>query len=178
MLPTLETRRLILRPPTGADFEAFAAFAADDQAAFFLGGPQSRPLAWRMWSAIAGAWLLNGYSMFSFIEKESGRWIGRGGPWQPDGWPGTEVGWGIIPQAQRQSYAKEAATAAIDWAFEHLGWSEVIHCIAPENAASIATAKSVGSALLRTGVKAPPPLDAVWDIYGQTRADWKAARNR
>ena len=34
--------------------------------------------------------------MFSVIEKDSGRWIGRIGPWQPEGWPGTEVGWSLV----------------------------------------------------------------------------------
>ena len=36
--PTLETARLILRPPTQEDFDAFAAFSADPLAARFLGG--------------------------------------------------------------------------------------------------------------------------------------------
>lgn len=39
----------------------------------------------------AGAWTIRGFSMFSVIEKDSGQWIGRLGPWQPEGWPGTEV---------------------------------------------------------------------------------------
>jgi RimJ/RimL family protein N-acetyltransferase len=171
--PTLETPRLILRPPTGADFDAFAAFMANDGAAEYLGGTQSRAVAWRTWAAIAGSWLLHGYSMFSYIEKESGRWIGRGGPWSPEGWPGNEVGWGVVPDAQRKGYAKEAATAAIDWAFDVLGWTEVIHCIDPRNVASIAVAKSLGSTVLKRGVAAPAPLVATWDLYGQTREQWR-----
>jgi RimJ/RimL family protein N-acetyltransferase len=174
--PTLETRRLILRPPTREDFDAFAAFMADPVAAKFLGGVQSRPVAWRAWSAIAGSWLLYGHSMFSYIEKESGRWIGRGGPWMPEGWPGTEVGWGVASDKQRQGYAKEAATATIDWAFDALGWTEVVHCIEPENAASVAVAKSLGSKLLKTGFAAPAPLTATWHIYGQTREEWRARK--
>jgi RimJ/RimL family protein N-acetyltransferase len=172
--PSLETPRLILRPPTGADFDAFAAFAADPSASTFLGGVQSRAVAWRGWAQIAGSWLLNGYSMFSYIEKASGRWIGRGGPWMPEGWPGTEVGWGIVPDMQRKGYAKEAATASIDWAFDALGWTDVIHCIDPRNAASIAVAKSLGSKLLKSGVAATAPLVGTWDLYGQTRDEWRS----
>lgn len=63
---------------------------------------------------IAGSWVLQGYSNFSYIEKDSGRWVGRGGPWKPEGWPGTEVGLGVVTDAQRQGYAKEASIAAID----------------------------------------------------------------
>jgi RimJ/RimL family protein N-acetyltransferase len=102
----------------------------------------------------------------------------RGGPWKPDGWPGTEVGWGIARWAQRRGYANEAATAAIDWAFDALGWSEVIHCIDPLNAASVATAKRLGSDVLRRGVVAPAPLLATWDVYGQTREQWRARKSR
>jgi RimJ/RimL family protein N-acetyltransferase len=112
--------------------------------------------------------------MFSIVEKETGRWIGRVGPWQPEGWPGTEVGWGIVPSAQRRGYAKEAAACAMDWAFDTLGWSEVLHCIDPANEPSITTAISLGSRLRSRAVKAPAPLDAVWDIYGQTRDSWRA----
>jgi RimJ/RimL family protein N-acetyltransferase len=175
--PTLETARLILRPPNGQDFARFAAFMSDEAASKFVGGPQSPSAAWRSLATFAGAWALNGFSMFSWIEKESGRWVGRGGPWAPEGWPGTEVGWATSVDARRKGYAKEAATAAIDWAFDRLGWTEVIHCIDPANAPSIAVARSLGSGLLRTGVTAPAPIVGVtWDIYGQTREQWRAAR--
>lgn len=172
--PTLETPRLILRPPTAADFPAYAEFMADEEATRYLGGTQPRTMAWRAFAAMVGAWTLNGFSMFSFIEKETGRWIGRGGPWQPEGWPGPEVGWGIVRSAQRRGYAKEAAARALDWAFDTLGWTDVLHCIDPGNQASIATALSLGSRLRMRGVQAPAPIDAVWDLYGQTRESWRA----
>ena len=139
--PTIETERLILRPPTADDFEPYAAFMADPETGRYLGGVQTRVLAWRGLASIAGAWTLRGYSMFSFIEKATGRWVGRGGPWMPEGWPGTEVGWGVVADARRKGYAKEAAVATIDWAFDVLGWSEVIHCIEPTNVASIGVAR-------------------------------------
>jgi RimJ/RimL family protein N-acetyltransferase len=126
--PTIETARLILRPPKMEDFAPFAAFMGDE-ASRFVGGPQPRSAAWRTWLAIAGAWSLQCISMFSWIEKASGRWVGQGGPWLPEGWPGPEVGWLTAQDAQRNGYAKEATSAAISWAFDNLGWSEVTHCI-------------------------------------------------
>lgn len=174
--PTLETPRLILRPPTAADFPAYAELMADEQCARFLGGTQLRTTAWRAFASIVGAWTLNGFSMFSIIEKESGRWLGRGGPWQPEGWPGTEVGWAIVTDAQRRGYAKEATTRAIDWAFDTLAWTEVVHCIDPANEPSIALALSLGSRVRSRGIKAPAPLEATWDLYGQTRESWRARR--
>jgi RimJ/RimL family protein N-acetyltransferase len=178
--PTLETSRLILRPPRQEDFEAYAAMAEEEDTMRYIGGTAPRHAAWRMMATIAGSWALLGYGMFSVIEKATGQWIGRIGPWRPGGeqggWPGNEVGWGVISSAQGKGYAFEGAAAAIDWAFDELGWDGVIHCIDKANAASIRLAERLGSTLTREDVRLPPPLDAVVDIYGQTKAQWRDRR--
>ncbi|AKU95364.1 acetyltransferase, GNAT family [Labilithrix luteola] len=175
--PTLHTERLILRPQTQEDFDGWAAFMADPEAARFVGGVQPRAGAWRGFATMAGSWSLLGFGMFSVIERATGRWIGRLGPWRPDGWPGTEVGWGLAREAWGKGYAREGAIAAIDWAFDHLGWDEVIHCIDPENEPSRALAARLGSRLRGPG-QLPPPLDNIRiDIWGQTRAEWRARRD-
>ena len=107
----LETPRLILRPLEMRDFDAFAAFHADPGSMRFIGGVQSREVAWRTLMLMAGAWHLQSCSMFSMIERSSGRWIGRTGPWMPEGWPGPEVGWGVVRDCEGKGYATEAATA-------------------------------------------------------------------
>jgi len=174
--PTLETDRLILRAPRAEDFEPWAAFAADEEVNRYLGGAQGRAQAWRGMCQMAGAWTVRGFSMFSVIEKSSGRWIGRLGPWQPEGWPGTEVGWGLVRDAWGKGYATEGAAAAIDWAFDTLGWTEVIHTIDPQNVPSQEVAKRLGSKNLGP-TNLPPPLDQ-WPVeaWGQTREAWQARR--
>ena len=174
--PTLETARLLLRPTSGEDFEPWAAFSADEEASRFLGGPQPREAAWRMMCTMAGSWVVRGFGMFSVIEKESGRWVGRLGPWQPEGWPGTEVGWGVAREFWGRGYATEGATAAIDWAFDHLGWTEVIHCIDPGNVNSQAVARRLGSSLLRHAML-PPPISESVDVWGQSREQWRSHCN-
>jgi RimJ/RimL family protein N-acetyltransferase len=174
--PTLETRRLILRPTLAEDFDAFARFGADEDVMKHLGGVHPRTTAWRGMIAIAGSWAIQGFSMFSVIEKESGRWVGRLGPWRPDGWPGPEVGWGLAREAWGKGYATEGATATIDWAFDELGWTEVIHCISPDNLPSKAVASRLGSRLLRLG-RLPPPQDAELEIWGQSRQEWRAVHS-
>ena len=172
----LETERLILRPPQADDLQAFLAFNADPLVMTHLGGVQPASVAWRSFCALAGAWHLFGYSMFSVIEKSSGDWVGRVGPWQPLDWPGTEVGWSIRSRSWGQGYAGEAATAAIDWAFGCLGWSEVIHTIAPDNINSKAVAAKLGSGLLRNGALPAPHDGKVVEIWGQSREAWAARR--
>jgi RimJ/RimL family protein N-acetyltransferase len=172
----IETARLILRPTMREDFDGWAALMADEETARFIGGVQTRPVAWRGFLTMAGAWAMQGFAMFSIIEKSSGRWIGRLGPWVPEGWPGTEVGWGLLRDAWGKGYAVEGAAAAIDWAFAHLGWNEVIHTIGPENIASQAVARKLGSRNLRSG-RLPAPFEHVpVDVWGQSREEWLARR--
>ncbi|NPC84790.1 GNAT family N-acetyltransferase, partial [Pyxidicoccus fallax] len=90
--PTLETPRLILRPPMQEDLDGFAEMASNPESARFLGGVGPREVAWRGMATMAGSWALLGFGMFSVLEKSTGRWVGRVGPWKPEGWPGTEVG--------------------------------------------------------------------------------------
>ncbi|HEX4708904.1 GNAT family N-acetyltransferase [Phenylobacterium sp.] len=176
LAPTLETHRLILRAPIADDFEAWAAFAADEETMRYLGGAQVRALAWRGMCTMAGAWTVRGFSMFSVIEKATGRWVGRLGPWQPEGWPGTEVGWGLIRDVWGKGYATEGATAAMDYAFDVLGWNEAVHTIVRENLASQAVARRLGSTVLRQAVMPPPFEDQTLDVWGQTREQWRARR--
>jgi RimJ/RimL family protein N-acetyltransferase len=170
----IETERLVLRPPRLEDFDAWAGLMNDAEAARFIGGVQPRAVAWRGLMTMAGAWNLQGFAMFSVIEKSTGRWIGRLGPWMPEGWPGTEVGWGLVRDCWGKGYATEGATAAIDWVFATLGWVEVIHLIAADNLASQAVAKRLGSQN-RGRVRMPPPFDAEQaDVWGQSRSQWSA----
>jgi len=171
----LETTRLILRPPQADERADWYNFSADAEAQRYIGGAKDPVMAWRSMALISGGWMVNGYSMFSVIEKATGRWIGRLGPWEPEGWPGHEVGWALVRDTWGKGYATEGATAAIDWAFDNLGWDEVIHCIDPANTPSQAVARRLGSRILRQG-KLPEPFNLELDLWGQSRAEWRARR--
>lgn len=174
--PTLETPRLILRPPKAEDMEAWVHFHADPVVMEHLGGVQGPELTWRSVCGMTGAWTINGFSMFSIIEKETGNWVGRLGPWMPVGWPGTEIGWGLSRGAWGKGYATEGAAACMDYVVDILGWTEIIHTILPENTASIKVAERLGSKYLRQ-VPTPPPFEGMmWDVYGQTADGWRENR--
>jgi RimJ/RimL family protein N-acetyltransferase len=175
--PTLETERLILRPTALEDFDAWAEFMAHD-ASRFVGGPIPRSTAWRGLMTMAGSWTLEGFAMFSVIEKSSGRWVGRIGPWRPHGWPGTEVGWGIIPECHGSGYATEAAAASMDFAIDVLGWTDIIHCIDPQNTPSERVAQRLGSTNLRPGKMPAPFEEHTINIWGQSAGQWRVNRKR
>jgi RimJ/RimL family protein N-acetyltransferase len=171
--PTIETARLILRPPVQDDFRDWSAFMADERVSYFLGGPQVSSVAWRGMATVAGSWALKGFGMFSVLERETGRWIGRIGPFQPEGWPGPEIGYGLIRDAWGKGYAYEGTSAAIDWALDNLKWTEFIHVISPDNKESIALALRLGSTNRGRGHLPPPWEDVIVDLWGQTATEWR-----
>lgn len=177
--PTLTTARLILRPPAHEDFDGFAQLASEEETMRFIGGTAPRDAAWRGMATLAGAWSLLGYSMFSVLRRDTGEWIGRLGPWRPGGkegsWPGDEVGWGLKASAAGQGFAYEGAVAAMDWAFDTLGWDHIIHSIDKKNTPSIKLAERLGAQLEREDHRLAPPFsDHLVDIYGQSKAAWRA----
>lgn len=174
--PVLFTERLILRVPEASDLDGFAEMGADEESMRFIGGTCPRSQAWRLVCALRGAWDIKGYSMFSVIERATGEWVGRLGPWEPEGWPGREVGWGVHPRFAGRGYAFEATVAAMDYAFDVLGWESVIHTIDPANLRSIALAKRLGS-YNQGPTRLPEPFqDAPVDAWGQTAAEWRERR--
>jgi RimJ/RimL family protein N-acetyltransferase len=171
----LETARLRLRVPRREDFDGYVEMNTDEEAMRYIGGTLPRAAAWRKFLQMPGAWALQGFAMFT-VETKEGEWLGQLGPWQPEGWPGTEVGWAFKRSAWGKGYATEAAVAAIDWAFDALGWTDVIHSISPENLASIALAERLGSSNRGPGQLPEPFADVRIDIYGQSREQWRARR--
>lgn len=176
--PVLETPRLILRPTAMEDFDRWCDFQSDPETTRFIGGPQSPAQVWRVMLSVAGAWTLTGESFFSVIEKETGLWLGRIGPWSPHQWPGKEVGWSLHRDAIGKGYALEAAIATMDYAVDVLGWADIIHTIDPANLASIRIAERLGSTNRGAGSLPPPFETARVDIWGQTADEWRINRTR
>jgi RimJ/RimL family protein N-acetyltransferase len=173
---TLETERLILRLPQQSDLDGWARLHGDAGTMTYLGGALPRSDAWRAMAMVAGSWRLLGFGPFCVIEKATGAWIGRAGPWFPDGWPDREVGWMFLEHARGQGYATEAAAACLDFVFETLGWERVIHVIDPRNAASQRVAVRLGSSLI--GPVTLPGSREGWpsEAWGQTADQWRTRR--
>lgn len=176
----METERLILRKvDPDRDFDAWAKAMADEDTVRYLGmKPQNRSEAWRSMAMSMGHWAIRGYGFFSLEHKQTGDWIGRVGPWYPEGWPGREVGWTISPDHVRKGYGYEAAKASIEYAFTTLGWSRLIHVIMEGNLPSIALAEKLGSTLLRSQEGVAGVTDQKVYIYGQESSTVTAGDQR
>lgn len=168
--PTLETERLILRPlDIEADFEAVCETYSDAATMRYLGGNvMDRAQTWRSMAMMIGHHMVRGYSFLSVIEKSSGQWVGRVGPWCPEGWPTPEVGWTIHPAHTRKGFAKEAGRACLNYVRDDLGWESVCHVIVEGNLGSERTAEALGSTrLYRLEGGIPGVTTEPCHVYGQ-----------
>jgi len=173
--PVLETDRLLLRVPVESDFEPFCEMMQDELTTEFIGGTLIPPMAWRAFCMLLGHWQLRGYGFFSVLDRETGEWLGRVGPWYPHQWPQPEIGWTIKREAWGKGYASEAARACLDHVVDDLGWDHIIHLIDERNIASQEVAKKMGSRF--EGRRAEiPGFNVIGDIWEQSAQDWRDRR--
>lgn len=141
----LVTPRLELRRWREEDVVDYAAIVADPQVTRYVGGaPLDRAAAWQQVALFLGHRQLRGWTQSALVERLSGRLIGRGGLWQPEGWPGLEVGWVLERTSWGRGYASELGRAVRDHAFAVLGAGHLISVVHRDNVASIRVAEAIG----------------------------------
>jgi RimJ/RimL family protein N-acetyltransferase len=167
-LATFETARLLLRPFAERDLDEYSAIVGDADVCRYLGhAPMTRDEAWRSMASFLGHEQLRGWSNNAVVDKATSTLLGRCGLWQPEGWPGLEVGWTFGRFAWGNGYATEAALAWRRYAFDVLGVRELISVIHRDNAASMAVARRIGHEYWRdVEVRGFPCV-----IYGQRSTD-------
>jgi RimJ/RimL family protein N-acetyltransferase len=146
MIPRVRTERLLMREWRDSDLDVFARMYADPDVTRYLGDgtTMDREQTWRAMASAAGHWLLRGYGQWVLELQATGEVVGRSGLYNPEGWPGLEVGWAIAPEHQRKGYASEAGAASLRYAFENLGVKHMISLIYQENLPSIGVARKLG----------------------------------
>ena len=177
-IPTLETERLILREWRRDDIAPALAFMANEDVTRYTVGAPQRPIdAWRGLATIVGHWYLRGYGFWAVERKADRRYIGRIGLWNPEGWPGMEVGWTLGRDYWGQGYATEAARASMDYGFRNFDIPKLLSVIHVDNAPSQAVAKRLGETRgPRTTIAFGGKTFEV-DAWEITREEW-AARAR
>jgi|LGVE01.1.fsa_nt_gb RimJ/RimL family protein N-acetyltransferase len=153
---TLETGRLILRPPVAEDLDAFAKMWADAEVLKNIPiEPQSRGQSWGGLMRIAGCWALKGYGQWMVLDKTSGKFIGQAGffdAWRdlgPDFDNHREAGWVFTPAASGKGLATEAMSAALGWMDTQSFGHHTVCMIGAGHSASIRVAEKCGYTLMR-----------------------------
>ncbi len=157
-IPRITTARLLLRELRMSDFEAYAVNFADPVATKFMAGPCDRRAAWRGFAAQTGSWFLNGGGWWAVEQREGGAVVGTVGAFfRETDQTLVELGWSLYPRYWGQGFATEAATAALQFAFDTRGARRVVAHIAAENLASIAVSNHLGM-----------KYEANVDLYGES----------
>ena len=146
-IPRLSTDRLLLREFRADDFEPYAAMMADPEVTRHLGEgrPLSRVDAWRQLATFIGHWVLRGYGLWAVEERATGRFIGRIGCLEPEGFPAFEIAYTLARPAWGFGYAREGAAAALHYARYTVRRERIASIIRPANLASIGVARSLGA---------------------------------
>jgi RimJ/RimL family protein N-acetyltransferase len=154
-----------------SDLEAYARMTGDAESMRYIGDgkPLSRNDAWRSLSYLLGHWEMRGFGLWAAEEKESGALVGRIGLYQPEGWPGLEVGWLVDRERWGEGFATEGGRAALQWAFERLRPERVLSLIVPPNAASIRVAEKLGEHFVEQIVLNEKDVC----VYAIDAAEWK-----
>lgn len=142
----IETERLFLREMNMDDYDALYLVLADP------GIMQHYPYTFdeqqvRDWiERNMNRYKENGFGLRAVCLKETGEMIGDCGLTLQNinGEMLPEIGYHIRRDCQRRGYAKEAAKAVLDWAFQHTNYPALYSYCKYTNEPSIRTAESIG----------------------------------
>lgn len=147
-LHCLETERLIIRPWKEPDFSAFQAMNSDPLVMEHFPSTLSEEESRALFDEINRRIQKNNFGLWACEIKATGDIIGFVGLNEPTDQfyfsPCVEIGWRLRSQYWRQGYAKEAAIAVLEFAFETLKLDQVVAFTATTNVPSESLMQALG----------------------------------
>ena len=142
----LETERLFLREMTMDDFDALYAVLGDKEIMqhYPYTFDEERVRSWI--ERNMNRYKEDGFGLWAVCLKDTGEMIGDCGLTLQniDGQMLPEIGYHIRKDQQRKGYAKEAAAAVRDWAFQNTEYPALYSYCKYTNVGSFKTAESIG----------------------------------
>ncbi len=142
----LETERLFLREMTMDDFDSLYAVLADPEIMqhYPYSFDEERVRSWI--ERNMKRYTDDGFGLWAVCLKDTGEMIGDCGLTLQniDGQMLPEIGYHIRKNQQRKGYAKEAAAAVRDWAFQNTEYPALYSYCKYTNVGSFKTAESIG----------------------------------
>ena len=142
----LETERLKVRETTVADIDRFYEIYSDPSTTMYtepLFEDKDEEIKYTR-NYIETIYGFYGYGIWTVIEKETGRVIGRAGVTDREGFDIPEIGFIIAPESRRKGYALEVCNAILDHAKTELGFTKIQALVKPQNTISIDLLKKLG----------------------------------
>ena len=168
----IETDRLILREYTWDDYDALFEILSDPETMRHYPAPydEAGVRRWIQWNL--DNYEKYGFGLWAVVLRETGEFIGDCGLTMQliDGESLPEIGYHIHKKYWRRGYAKEAARAVRDWAFQNTGFDCLYSYMKYTNVASYSTALANGMHKVK---EYPDPKNEISCAYAITRAEWE-----
>jgi RimJ/RimL family protein N-acetyltransferase len=136
-VPIIETPRLILRDWRDSDVEEWVRMNADPHVTEFFVKEYPREVSEASALAIREQLGRNGYGWWAVEVRGGASFAGvialQEVPFQAPFTPANEIGWRFSSTHWGKGYATEGARAALRFAFDELGWPEVVAFTAASN---------------------------------------------
>ena len=147
-VPDIETERLLLRGPTSADIDTWAAFLADPDVLRYLPKRAITPRerAGRTFNGINMGWQQHPMRDIGWVItlKGEGQLIGWCGAGTAEESNEAELVYSLGKPYWGQGYATEAARACVRFGFENTSWERIVAAIIPGNVASRRVLEHIG----------------------------------
>ncbi len=148
MTPTLETKRLLLRPWRESDREPWLSMRTDPRVYEFLGPIPSHDAVHASFDRLSAKLREDGYGWWVVEVKDGAPFAGcvilQQVPFEAHFTPALEIGWHFAAEQWGNGYAPEGARAALTFAFATLGVSEVVAMTAKLNRRSQRVMEKLG----------------------------------
>jgi RimJ/RimL family protein N-acetyltransferase len=166
----LTTARLRMAPVGYWDLRDLAALKADPRAfAQMLGGVRNSTQTAEDLARDIQDWGAHGYGMWS-VRAVRGRFLGVTGLARRDDGRGVALRFAFWPEARGVGLAREAASAALNYAHDVAGLRRVIAVAAEQNFASRTVLGSIGMAEVDRFTRAGTLLFVYQSVRGQSAA--------
>jgi len=147
MLPSLETKRLILRPISKDDIDSLFELFNDVETTKYLQGTKTRVQVKEWISLVLDSYLKHQFGPWAVVSKNSNDFIGYCGLYlqkDVDGADEIEILYGLIKRFWKKGYAAEAAEKVYEYGKNNLKIKRFISIIHPENINSVKAAGKIG----------------------------------
>lgn len=162
---TISTPRLILRPAEPSDVSEFTRLWIDPDVRRFLGGPVAEHQLSTYQQHFVGR-----PNLFTVVTRQQSTVLGSVSIDPKSRFDGRrEVSYSFLPEHWGQGYAREAVTAVVSWAFDHVpsGDPSVIAVTQEANSRSCRLLEDIGMHLISSFVE----WDACQVMYSMQRQD-------
>lgn len=134
----IETERLTLRGWRAEDVASFHAMAQDEEVMRHIGPSETRRESRRAWRRMAAAQARYGHCFWVVERRADQAFVGLCGllPLKPPVAGEVEIGWRLGRAHWGRGYAREAASACLEWAWEHLDVPTIAAVTVPGNTRS------------------------------------------